>query len=73
MTTDIRVFYDISSVAFWNFFLQGHNELLAYLLAEGADPNLCSDTGRSPLFRCVFGVMVDVLWWRTLYILSFFI
>jgi hypothetical protein len=30
---------------------RGHGAVLAYLLAQGGDPNLCSDTGRSPLYR----------------------
>ena len=33
---------------------QGHNHVIEWLLKEGADPNLCNDNDRSPIYRAAF-------------------
>jgi len=33
---------------------QGHNHIIAHLLKLGANPNLCNDTSRSPMYRAAF-------------------
>jgi hypothetical protein len=60
---------------------QGHVHIVEYLLAEGADPNVRSDTGRSAIWRAAFGGHVEVsaavcvchcseCMWRVLYTCS---
>lgn len=39
----------------------GATELVVYLLDQGADPNICSDHGRSPLYRAAYNGHNDLV------------